>query len=170
MSALILAYLAHADRITQLLPLLCNNTRSYGTAHSDILDAFLVPWPPNPVGYLHFGTPFGSFNSQFPNHDDWAKIPRYVTPKLKAIHYKIPRASLMGIQLEFTCGVKTPMFETGDAKNAENVLTLEVDPERPIGQIQMARPGGTFGIRVSDREGKVIGEAIWQKAQEASGG
>ena len=90
-------------------------------------------------------------------------------PKLCRILYK-NSGSLTGFQLEFTDGLKSPMFETERAKKKDQVCFTDVDYTRRISKVSM-RVASTFEkdlskFRLSDNKGKHVVDLVWFNCQE----
>ena len=75
-------------------------------------------------------------------------MPRYGNTTLTKINYKINQYDLMcGLQLEFSNGYSSPMFETAESyKSKREVKTININPARTIGQVTMSLYHGTVPI------------------------
>ena len=71
---------------------------------------------------------------------------------------------MCGLQLEFSNGYSTPMFETTESKKSKrSVHTIQIDPNRTIGQITMSLYHGTvpIGFQLIDDLGDHIMYEFW---------
>lgn len=83
--------------------------------------------------------------------------------QLSAINYKqfSDFYSLSGIQLEFSNGAQTPLFES-EAAYWDEINTVEIDQTRRIRYISLRFNNVAYeGIRLSDEEGLYILDLTW---------
>ena len=92
--------------------------------------------------------------------------------KLSKILYKeYYFGELSGIQLEFTNGHTTPMFQTEKAKRKDPLIqlkTVNVDTSKTIAAIAMKVAEGNYlnGLQLIDTEGEFVVDVTWDGAEE----
>ena len=87
--------------------------------------------------------------------------------KLQTIKYKQfdNQKFLSGMQLEFSNGIKTPMFQAGmEAEMGWDPKTIKIDTTRKIAQISMnVHVGAIHGMRLIDDNGEYIMNVTWHR-------
>ena len=113
-SGLVLAFYGFSDQVTPLLNKLSINSKSYIKKHQSIIEAFVAPWPPCITRAIDFGGENSLFDCRYPSKSELYSLPRFSRVKLVAIRYKawMNSQSLAGIQLCFTGGISSPLFQT----------------------------------------------------------
>jgi len=92
--------------------------------------------------------------------------------KLSKILYKeYYFGELSGIQLEFTNGKQTPMFQTEKAKRKDPLIQLKkvnVDTSKTIAAIAMKVADGNYlnALRLIDTDGEFVVDVSWDGAEE----
>ena len=86
--------------------------------------------------------------------------------KLVAIHYKYGKEPkcLYSIQMEFANGLKSPLFETRDARDDKTaaVNTIQIEQNLIIRQIGVKMKGiQIIGLKLIDHNEEVYAEHIW---------
>ena len=73
-------------------------------------------------------------NQEFPTEDHVKDFPVYRRVKLSSVVFKLnsDKTPLMGIQLKFTNGVKSPLFQTASSVDVGRAQEAEIDFERRI--------------------------------------
>ena len=103
--------------------------------------------------------------SMWPCHEKLQRLGRYKEMTLASIQYRCLHDSyeLTAIQLCFTNGEKTPLFETKASSAAGEMLkTIRVAQTCPIKKISVKGQSGFIdGLRLTDEKGHVIVDECW---------
>ena len=118
---------------------------------------------------LHaFGDKKQPVHIEFPTQKDLQEFPLDRQIKLRGIAWK-NNTSLSGLQLLFTNGVKSPMFQKDAVSQIEPtgfwaIKSCEIDAAKSISRISMKVKKSTnqlCAMKLSDDKGEVIAETKW---------
>ena len=78
-------------------------------------------------------------NQKYPKKDQVVDFPVFRRIKLCGVAYKLnsDKTPLMAIQLKFTNGIKTPLFQTSSALDIKKVQEAEIDFNKKIVKINL---------------------------------
>ena len=97
--------------------------------HKMQLKGFLLQFKPEIDQAIEFGEPCEDWEFIYPDEEKLALLPSFKPNRLSAINYKVNNfhGGLTGIQLVFTDGHKTPLFEVPKAMGRDRIKTIELD-------------------------------------------
>lgn len=170
-AAMVLSYARYDDQVRALLNLLCLNTRLAAETHqgfNDWLGRELRKWRPRVAKYdmIEFGHKGSPWDSIYPTKEQMRELPVDKRIKLRAIRYKCVsnpdvNSTLSGIELLFTNGVGTPMFDT-EKSTGDGVKTVQVDPARPLTRIDVkVWADEIYGLRLVEKPGVYAVNEMW---------
>ena len=115
---------------------------------------------------IEFGWTENDWDSEWPQEKDISQFPSYKKIKLSALKYKhINNADeLCGLQLVFTNGMSSDLYETSEAKERESDLkTIQIDTSKEIRQVSMKIWNGFAikGLRLTDGDGNNLINLNW---------
>ena len=78
-------------------------------------------------------------NKVYPTEAVIKDYPAHKRIKLSSVIYKLnsDKAPLMGLQLRFSNGLETPLFETANASNINKVSEKEIEFEKRIAKVKV---------------------------------
>ena len=115
---------------------------------------------------LDFGNEYLDWTSGYPDANQFREVPSYKRVKLKAIRYRNVNGVgyLSDIQLQFSHGVQTPLYEANDSRLYGWVLkTVPVDLGRTVRKVSVKVVFGSCfkGLRLLDDYGDAIVNEVW---------
>ena len=127
-----------------------------------------------------FGANTGKANLEFPTHADLQKIIQVGKPvKLQSIHWR-NNDVLKGMQLKFTNGIETPIFQKDalDAREAAGranhgkwaLKSVNLDTKRRISKVSVrVRPEQYFmdGMRLYDENDEMVIDLKWCDSKDS---
>lgn len=133
--------------------------------HRDILIYFVKSLTPMLSGELSFGIASNNYDCIYPEPETLSLMPLEKKILLKTIKIKQFENNkfLSAIQLEFTNGMSTPLFQSGiEEELGRQPKSLNIDPTRRIAQVSMnVHVSSIHGLRLLDDNGDYIIDIVW---------
>ena len=120
------------------MTLLSKKTHVYFEGHQKILANFLTSWKPVITKEFSFGDLTSPIDSTFPSTNHWfeTQMTHHKKARLSAVNYKLfNNRYICAIQFVYTTGFHSPMFQTDDALEIDNMYPILLPVDKKIVRI-----------------------------------